>query len=83
MSDNSDSLDRIDHRILGELAENARISMAALADKVGLSKSPTLARVRRLEQAGYILGYRAALDVSKLGRGPGGVRASNVIDHHV
>lgn len=68
MSDNSDDLDRIDHRILAELAKNARISMAALADKVGLSKSPTLARVRRLEQAGYILGYRAALDATKLGR---------------
>ena len=41
--------------------------MAALADRVGLSKTPVLARVRKLETEGYILGYRAALNVSKLG----------------
>jgi len=68
MTQDSDDLDRIDRRILAELAENARISMAALADRVGLSKSPTLARVRRLEQAGFILGYRTALNAAKLGR---------------
>ena len=41
--------------------------MAALADRVGLSKSPTLTRVRRLEQAGIIRGYRADLNQMQLG----------------
>jgi len=67
MSDQTGQLDRIDRRILDELGKSARISMAVLAQKVGLSKSPVLARVRRLESDGYILGYRAALNTSKLG----------------
>ena len=41
--------------------------MAALSDEVGLSKSPTLARVRRLEREGIITGYRAELNLEKLG----------------
>lgn len=67
MRENSDQLDRIDLRILDELSKSARLSMAALAERVGLSKSPVLARVKRLEADGYILGYRAALNVGKLG----------------
>jgi Lrp/AsnC family leucine-responsive transcriptional regulator len=61
-------MDRIDRRIVAALARDARISMAALGKAVGLSKSPTLARVRRLERDGVITGYRADLDHEKLGQ---------------
>lgn len=60
-------MDRIDHRILAALSRDAQMSMAALSDEVGLSKSPTLARVRRLEREGVITGYRAELNLEKLG----------------
>ncbi len=61
------SLDRIDRAILNELATNARISMVDLGRKVGLSKTPVAARVRRLEAEGVILGYRAELSARRLG----------------
>jgi len=67
MVDNTDQIDRIDRKILSELSIDARLSMAALADRIGLSKSPTLARVRRLEERGVITGYAATVDPSKLG----------------
>lgn len=60
-------LDRIDLRILAELQKSSRISMAILGKKVGLSKSPVLTRVRRLERDGYIEGYTARLNTTKLG----------------
>ena len=60
-------LDRIDIRILSELQKNGRISNRTLADTIGLSASPCLQRVRKLEQAGYIAGYGAQLDLAKLG----------------
>jgi len=60
-------LDRIDKRILAELQRNARISNQELADKVGLSPSPCLRRVRALEESGLITGYSTQLDASKLG----------------
>ncbi len=59
-------LDRIDLKILGVLQENGRITNAALADQVGLSASPCLQRVKRLEGAGYIKGYGALIDIGKL-----------------
>jgi DNA-binding Lrp family transcriptional regulator len=59
-------LDRIDIRILSELQRNGRISNNELADIVGLSSSPCLQRVRKLEAAGYIASYGARLDLSKL-----------------
>lgn len=59
-------LDRIDLKILGVLQENGRITNAALADQVGLSASPCLQRVKRLEGAGYIKGYGALVDIGKL-----------------
>lgn len=68
MSDTPTSgLDRIDRAILNELATNARISMIELGRKVGLSKTPVTARVRRLEAEGVILGYRAELSARRLG----------------
>lgn len=62
-------LDAIDRRIIAELQANARLSNVELADKVGLSPSPCLRRVRRLEQDGYIDGYRAALRRGRIGLG--------------
>lgn len=62
-----DDLDRFDRAILTVLAEDGRISITDLAKRIGLSKSPTQARLRRLEEAGVILGYRAILDPIRLG----------------
>src|SRR5262245_45968061 len=52
-------LDTIDGKILAALQADARLSNLELADRVGLSPSPCLRRVRRLEKDGYIDGYRA------------------------
>ena len=60
-------LDRIDIRILAELQRNGRITNVELADLVNLSPSPCLIRVKKLQQAGYITGYSAQIDVAKLG----------------
>ncbi|MFT5675391.1 MAG: Lrp/AsnC family leucine-responsive transcriptional regulator [Paraglaciecola sp.] len=60
-------LDRIDRNILIELQKSGRISNIDLASKVGLSASPCLERVKRLEQQGYIKGYYAKVDPHKLG----------------
>jgi Lrp/AsnC family leucine-responsive transcriptional regulator len=62
-------LDAIDCHIIAELQSDARLSNVELADKVGLSPSPCLRRVKRLEQEGYILGYRAALQRDRVGLG--------------
>ena len=55
-------LDRIDRRILDELQKDGRISNVELSKRVGLSPTPCLERVRRLERQGYILGYTALLN---------------------
>lgn len=60
-------LDRIDIRILHELQKNGRITNVELADLVHLSPSPCLMRVKKLQQAGYITGYAAQIDIAKLG----------------
>lgn len=60
-------LDAIDWRILRTLQDNGRITNVELAEKVGLSPPPCLRRVRALEEAGYIAGYRAMLSAEKLG----------------
>jgi Lrp/AsnC family leucine-responsive transcriptional regulator len=62
------ALDRFDRAILDELARDGRVSVTELARRVGLSKSPVQARLRRLEEAGVIRGYRAILDPIRLGR---------------
>ena len=59
-------LDRIDINILSTLQEQGNITNVILADKVGLSPSPCLHRVKRLEKAGYIEGYRAVINLKKL-----------------
>jgi Lrp/AsnC family leucine-responsive transcriptional regulator len=60
-------LDRIDRNILIELQKNAKVTNSELANKVGLSASPCLERVKRLETQGYIKGYHARVDPSMLG----------------
>jgi len=60
-------LDRYDRRILELLQRDGRISNQELAERIGLSPSPCLRRVRALEESGLIRGYRAMLDATKLG----------------
>ncbi|QUJ75260.1 Lrp/AsnC ligand binding domain-containing protein [Sulfitobacter albidus] len=60
-------LDQFDRAILQNLAEDGRISITELAKRIGLSKSPTQARLRKLEEQGVILGYRAMLNPIRLG----------------
>jgi DNA-binding Lrp family transcriptional regulator len=60
-------LDRIDLRILSHLQKNGRIANVDLAEAVGLSASPCLMRLKRLEKAGYITGYSAHVNLQKLG----------------
>lgn len=61
------SLDRYDRHILTILQQDGRISNQDLADRIGLSASPCLRRVRALEEAGIITAYRALCDAKKLG----------------
>ena len=61
-------LDRIDIKILSELQKNGRITNVELADLVHLSPSPCLMRVKRLQSEGYIEGYSAQINLSKLGQ---------------
>jgi Lrp/AsnC family leucine-responsive transcriptional regulator len=60
-------LDRYDRQILRQLQEDGRLSNQELADRIGLSPSPCLRRVRALEEAGVIAGYRALADAKALG----------------
>lgn len=60
-------LDRHDWRILQVLQQDGRISNQDLADRIGLSPSPCLRRLRALEESGLITGYRALLNARKLG----------------
>ena len=59
-------LDQIDINILAKLQDNGRLTNVMLADAVGLSPSPCLARVKRLEKAGYIASYGARLNLARL-----------------
>jgi Lrp/AsnC family leucine-responsive transcriptional regulator len=60
-------LDRFDRQILQLLQEDGRISNQELADRIGLSPSPCLRRVKALEESGLIIGYRALLSAKALG----------------
>ncbi len=61
-------IDTIDERILAELQANGRLTMKALAERVGLSSPAMIERVRRLEDRGVIAGYRAVVAPETLGR---------------
>ena len=75
-------IDRLDLRILAQLQKNGRMTNADLADAVGLSPSPCLIRVKRLEQAGYIGGYGAHLRLEKLGDTLTVFTEVTLADHH-
>ncbi|AUJ69985.1 MULTISPECIES: leucine-responsive transcriptional regulator Lrp [Pseudoalteromonas] len=62
-------LDRIDRKILVELQKDGRISNVELAKRIGLSATPCLERVKKLEREGFIRGYKAVVDPAKLGQG--------------
>jgi Lrp/AsnC family leucine-responsive transcriptional regulator len=62
-----ETLDKFDWLILNELQRDGRLSNAELAERVGLSAAPCWRRVRALEKAGVIKGYRAEIDRHKVG----------------
>ena len=62
-------LDRVDREILFQLQRDGRLSNVELARRVGLTPPPCLRRVKRLEDAGVITGYRAVVDPAAVGRG--------------
>jgi Lrp/AsnC family leucine-responsive transcriptional regulator len=75
------NIDSIDHELLGALRENARVSNAALGRIVGLTPPAVLERLRRLESAGVIRGYHAAVDGEAIGYGLT-VFLSISLEHH-
>jgi Lrp/AsnC family transcriptional regulator, leucine-responsive regulatory protein len=62
------NLDAIDRKIIDVLSEDGRIAVTELAARVGLSKTPCQARMKRLISEGYIQGFRAVLDPRKMGQ---------------
>ncbi|MGE4240261.1 Lrp/AsnC family transcriptional regulator [Ramlibacter sp.] len=64
-----ETLDKFDVAILHELQSDARLTNTELAQRVGLSAAPCWRRVRALEEAGYIRGYRAEIDRHRIGLG--------------
>lgn len=68
MQTHRSDLDSFDRKILNVVAAEGRISVTDLATRIGLSKSPTQTRLKRLEENGVIKGYRAMLDPIQLGR---------------
>lgn len=77
----SPALDRIDVKILAGLQRDGRSTIQQLASHVGLSPRASLERVRRLEAAGIIMGYRAVIDLGRLSR-PVNVFAEIVLEKH-
>jgi Lrp/AsnC family leucine-responsive transcriptional regulator len=63
----TDVLDAVNVRLLGELQADPRITMSALARRVGMSAPAVTERVQRLEQAGVITGYTVRVDPAALG----------------
>ncbi|WOF45612.1 Lrp/AsnC family transcriptional regulator (plasmid) [Sphingopyxis indica] len=60
-------LDEFDRRILAILGQNGRITFTELAQQVGLSKTPCQQRVKRMQESGLIVGFRAIVDPAKVG----------------
>jgi Lrp/AsnC family leucine-responsive transcriptional regulator len=59
-------IDSYDIKIIRELMQDGRLPVTELAKRIGMSKSPCQARLKRLQSEGYILGFRAQVDYSKL-----------------
>ena len=68
MSNDLPQIDSFDRAILDILSADGRISITELSGRIGLSKTPTQVRLRRLEADGVITGYRAILDPIRIGR---------------
>lgn len=75
MPENSESssnidrqLDRFDRQIIEILSTEGRLPVTDLAARIGLSKSPCQVRLKRLQEEGFILGFRAVLDPRKMGK---------------
>ncbi|GED89893.1 Lrp/AsnC family transcriptional regulator [Streptomyces sp. 6-11-2] len=66
---NEITLDAVDREIMFHLRQDGRLTNVELARRVGLTPPPCLRRVKRLEEAGIITGYRAVIDPQALGRG--------------
>ena len=62
-------MDQYDRKIIAELRRSGRITATELAEKVGLSKTPCINRMKKLEKDGHILGYTAIVDPVKMGEG--------------
>ena len=60
-------IDTFDQAIMEHLSTNGRMSVTELSRKIGLSKTPCQARIKRLEESGFITGYRAIVNPIKLG----------------
>lgn len=75
-------LDRIDINILVQLQSDGRMTNVHLADAVGLSPSPCLQRVKRLEAAGYITSFQARLNLSKMMESVTVFTEVTLSDHH-
>jgi len=60
-------IDEIDRKLLRELQQDARASYAELGRRVGLTTPAVIERIRKLEDAGIIIGYRAEIDPAKIG----------------
>src|SRR3546814_384514 len=60
-------LDEFDRKLLAILGQNGRITFTALAQQVGLSKTPCQQRVKRMQESGLIVGFRAIVDPAKVG----------------
>lgn len=61
-------MDAIDLKILNQLSHDSKTTLKQLSEQVGLSPSPLQTRIKKLEKEGYILGYAAQLDYTKLGQ---------------
>lgn len=74
-------MDALDRQILVKLQEDGNLTNARLAEALGLSQSAMSERVRRLEQEGHILGYRALVNPASLGLGLQAFVAAELIRH--
>lgn len=77
------TIDTLDERILSELQENGRLTMKLLAERVGLSSPAMIERVRRLEERGVLMGYRAIVDPAAIGRTFTALISVNVDRRHI
>ncbi|RLE24457.1 MAG: hypothetical protein DRJ50_04635 [Actinobacteria bacterium] len=68
MDEESEAIDKIDRRIIAQMQNDGRISWRELGDRVHLAATSVAERVRRMEHAGVIKGYRAVVDSAALGR---------------